>query len=362
MTMIYSNPAREQEDGALPDVEVFHIRADFRKVPAFAAHFDCPLCGDPSQLVTADQQAAIDEHNTKHVGWWWEHVILLSLGSVSMPDGDPVGPFDTEADAIACAQDGSHKDTGAGAGAGAGALCLICGDLAEELLLCGVHLNGYFNWKRRDGDDTPANRVAEFVRLPLCPICGERISLTGRTTDGRLIGSCGDAFTREQWDDPPQDDDDDGVDASDTDGYGAHNASQDTDCHPDCGPIVAREGGYHVHENEDGRCTYADNGPDDYPTSGYCGGVLVGEELPPCVLAMRCYCAGHARGNPVSEPCDTTETANGPCTHHGAPRPKCHENGCVPCGTAHTPTDDRCTVHGSTPCRCGEPVPSEVRL
>lgn len=27
-----------------------------------------------------------------------------------------------------------------------------------------------------------------------CPICGERITVTGRTTDGRLIGSCGDAF------------------------------------------------------------------------------------------------------------------------------------------------------------------------
>ena len=28
----------------------------------------------------------------------------------------------------------------------------------------------------------------------LCPICGERIELDGKTTDGRLIGSCGDAF------------------------------------------------------------------------------------------------------------------------------------------------------------------------
>jgi hypothetical protein len=29
--------------------------------------------------------------------------------------------------------------------------------------------------------------------------------------------------------------------------------------------------------------------------------------LPQCVLAMQCYCAGHARGNPANEPCDTTE-------------------------------------------------------
>ena len=33
----------------------------------------------------------------------------------------------------------------------------------------------------------------------LCPICGEEITLTGRTTNGRLTGSCQDAFTLAQW-------------------------------------------------------------------------------------------------------------------------------------------------------------------
>ncbi len=41
------------------------------------------------------------------------------------------------------------------------------------------------------------------MRLPangLCPICGEDVSLTGRvTTNGRLIATCGDAFTVKQW-------------------------------------------------------------------------------------------------------------------------------------------------------------------
>ena len=33
-----------------------------------------------------------------------------------------------------------------------------------------------------------------------CPICGEQVTLTGeRTKDGRLIGSCLDAFTVAQW-------------------------------------------------------------------------------------------------------------------------------------------------------------------
>ena len=34
----------------------------------------------------------------------------------------------------------------------------------------------------------------------LCPICGECVRLTGRyTANGRLIGTCGDAFTLRQW-------------------------------------------------------------------------------------------------------------------------------------------------------------------
>ncbi len=41
------------------------------------------------------------------------------------------------------------------------------------------------------------------LRLPangLCPICGEDVSLTGgMTANGRLIATCGDAFTAKQW-------------------------------------------------------------------------------------------------------------------------------------------------------------------
>jgi len=33
----------------------------------------------------------------------------------------------------------------------------------------------------------------------LCPVCGERVAITGIATDGRLIGSCRDAFTAERW-------------------------------------------------------------------------------------------------------------------------------------------------------------------
>ena len=36
----------------------------------------------------------------------------------------------------------------------------------------------------------------------LCPICGVKVSIIGNTKDGRLIGSCRDAFTLEQWTTP----------------------------------------------------------------------------------------------------------------------------------------------------------------
>lgn len=33
----------------------------------------------------------------------------------------------------------------------------------------------------------------------LCPVCGETIHIINATTDDRLVGSCQDAFTVEQW-------------------------------------------------------------------------------------------------------------------------------------------------------------------
>lgn len=33
----------------------------------------------------------------------------------------------------------------------------------------------------------------------LCPICGESITIDGKTTDGRIIGSCKDTFSIQRW-------------------------------------------------------------------------------------------------------------------------------------------------------------------
>ena len=70
----YSNPRREQNPYALPDVEVFYI-------------WD-------------DDNYQDEEGNFLAAGWYW-HACFL-------PDGDPMGPFATEAEALADAQDGQQ--------------------------------------------------------------------------------------------------------------------------------------------------------------------------------------------------------------------------------------------------------------
>ncbi len=52
-------------------------------------------------------------------------------------------------------------------------------------------------------ETTRCECVPRPAQSDLCPVCGEHVTLTGETTDGRLIGSCGDAFTRERWEECP---------------------------------------------------------------------------------------------------------------------------------------------------------------
>lgn len=47
----------------------------------------------------------------------------------------------------------------------------------------------------------------------LCPICGEIITIIGRTADDRLMGSCGDAFQKEKWEYPKDPDDESSYDS-----------------------------------------------------------------------------------------------------------------------------------------------------
>ena len=81
MTQHYSDPARETDPHALPDVEVFHVapaRVDARG-----------YCHEP----------AVD----LPPGWYWQACFPGCL-----PDGEPVGPFNSEQAALEDAQGGAR--------------------------------------------------------------------------------------------------------------------------------------------------------------------------------------------------------------------------------------------------------------
>ena len=75
MAQAYSDPSRESDPHALPDVEVFYISArDIAAGSTWNGEEDSP-------------------------GWYW-----WSCFPGCLPDSDPSGPFATEAEALADAQ------------------------------------------------------------------------------------------------------------------------------------------------------------------------------------------------------------------------------------------------------------------
>ncbi len=84
MAQHYSNLVRETMPHALPDIETFEV-GDYRG--------DCPICG------VAEEPEDYD--HSGHRGWFYW---FCSPGC--MPDSEAVGPFATEAEALADARDG----------------------------------------------------------------------------------------------------------------------------------------------------------------------------------------------------------------------------------------------------------------
>ena len=77
MTQEYSDPSRENDPYALPDVEVFH----------------------------SSDHPAEEDGEPMEAGWYW-----WSCFPGCLPDGEPKGPFTTEAEALADAQEGSEGE------------------------------------------------------------------------------------------------------------------------------------------------------------------------------------------------------------------------------------------------------------
>lgn len=85
----YSDPRRESDPYALPDVEVFEVWTD----PDGKRHNDF-------------ESEDVDDDWECEDGWYW-----WSCFPGCLPDSEPVGPFDTEDEALADARDGYEEES-----------------------------------------------------------------------------------------------------------------------------------------------------------------------------------------------------------------------------------------------------------
>jgi hypothetical protein len=81
MTQVYSDPKRASDPHALPDIEVFYAK-------------EGEMANDEDG----------DDAEPSPAGWYW-----WACFPGCLPDGDAEGPFDTEAEATAAAQEGSDE-------------------------------------------------------------------------------------------------------------------------------------------------------------------------------------------------------------------------------------------------------------
>lgn len=108
MSQAYSNPKRESDPYALPDIEVFELTA------AEAVTQDEDLMWDAGKrfplmhMNSRDRDKAIEWAITESGttgGWFWWTCLPGCL-----PDGPAIGPFATRAEALADAREGMDED------------------------------------------------------------------------------------------------------------------------------------------------------------------------------------------------------------------------------------------------------------
>ncbi len=87
----YSNPEREQDEYALPDVEVFHHEHAKRELCALNAGHKAELYGE---CITDDEGDCLG------TGWYW-----WTCSPGCLPNSEAMGPFKTREEALANAQD-----------------------------------------------------------------------------------------------------------------------------------------------------------------------------------------------------------------------------------------------------------------
>lgn len=100
----YSNPERADDPHALPDIEVYELTAhecaamDEDAIAEYMRKPQYVLAGMNSRTQDAMLDAMVAELGIRG-GWFWQ-----SAFPGCMPDGPPMGPFATQAQALADAQ------------------------------------------------------------------------------------------------------------------------------------------------------------------------------------------------------------------------------------------------------------------
>lgn len=89
MSQAYSDPKRETDPHALPDVEVFY--------------HDCTGNKERCEMAPEDDEGAYFECWGKGFYYWF-------CFPGCMPDSEPMGPFETKAEALADAREGMEDD------------------------------------------------------------------------------------------------------------------------------------------------------------------------------------------------------------------------------------------------------------
>lgn len=105
MTQAYSDPSREADPHALPDIEVFERTArecaldDEDLVCEYMKQHEFRLASMNNQVRESMIDAIIKEENIRGGWFWW------SCFPGCLPDGPPMGPFNSYENALADAQD-----------------------------------------------------------------------------------------------------------------------------------------------------------------------------------------------------------------------------------------------------------------
>jgi len=100
----YSNPNRETDPHALPDIEVFELTAhevagmDEDEVWEFSKRHEFRLASMNSKVRESMLDAMVEELGIEG-GWYWQACFPGCL-----PDSDPVGPFTSYSEALTDAQ------------------------------------------------------------------------------------------------------------------------------------------------------------------------------------------------------------------------------------------------------------------